>query len=114
MALLKVHFLPVETSLNIRSTRQRELTRAEALSHAATTAHRRAGRGKKRIKGGDEDDEAPTAHEQPRASSWCEWQPQQQLHGSRPLQIKTGPLDPFIQLPTSLGPKDRQLLHVCS
>ena len=45
MAIVKIHFLAVDTPDNARSARQQALNRAEALSHAATVSHLRAGRG---------------------------------------------------------------------
>lgn len=126
MAAFKVHFLAIETPTHVRSTRQRELNRAEALSHAATIAHRWAGRGlypthdddeERKVAGtgtGTYSDRREVRRSQ-RSSSYRgkNVQRRQRQIASSVLQVKTGPLDPFLQLPIDLGSEDRQLLHIC-
>jgi hypothetical protein len=126
MAAIKIHFLAVDTPHHAKSKRQRELNRAEALSHAATVAHQRAGRGLY-PKEDDEDENGATGtaslrRQAPQKSQRSSYrgrplqqrrQREKQRSEASVVQIKTGPLDPFLQLPMDLGTKDRQLLHVC-
>ncbi|ETN41887.1 uncharacterized protein HMPREF1541_03826 [Cyphellophora europaea CBS 101466] len=107
-----IHFLPTKKLKEAITNRERELISAEARSHAATIAHRRrtspVGGGcalrtshaivkKKRFS------KSPVLRQEPQK------QPQRLVAGL--AWIKTGKLDPFLQLPCELGPQDRRLLY---
>jgi hypothetical protein len=122
MAIVKVHFLAVDTPGNVRSVRQRNLNRAEALSHAATISHLRAGRGilptededdKQKVLGTTEANRRPARKGQRSSYHNKAVQKQRGQHQGVVVQMKTGVLDPFIKLPINLSARDRQLLHVC-
>ncbi|OCT52661.1 hypothetical protein CLCR_10957 [Cladophialophora carrionii] len=141
MAHIKLLFLPSKTPSTRKSKHEEELEVQQARAHAASIAHHRAGRKgastSNRPKSGEQRGQHPSqssavAGPLPSYSRWLlpvvvdkpgtapeqdDRQPQQRTSKAQQSQglawIKTGPLDPFFQLPADLDIKERNLLFYC-
>jgi hypothetical protein len=142
MARIKLLFLPSKTPSTHKSKHEQELEVQEARAHAASIAHHRAGRGantrtgqqreQPSRRGGGGGGGVGTVAD-PTYSRWLlpvvavgEKSAAAKRH-PRDLQdrnvkaqqsqglawIKTGPLDPFLQLPVELDIKERNMLFYC-
>ena len=124
---LHLLFLPAKTLSTRKSKHQVELEDQKARAHAASISHHRAGRGVKNgskvrtcVRGAEAADSGATdtrwlfpvvgddlAVQKQQSST-------QRMCQSQGLAwIKTGPLDPFLRLPTDLDIKDRNMLFHC-